>query len=111
VTVSGAGAGFGVGLWAGLSAFDDAVNSDRKVWSSAIVGAGIGAAAGYLIARARQDRPHPSIAIATGRWIPQKEFDRRLFEQMTKAFRFDGSGTVRSAQITLRGIRQRPGAR
>ena len=59
-TISGAGAGFGIGLWAGLSAFDDAVNSDRKVWTSAIVGAGVGAVAGYLIGRARTDRNRPS---------------------------------------------------
>ena len=55
-TVSGAGAGFGVGAWAGLTAFDDAVNSDRKVWTSAVVGAGIGALAGYLIGRSRGSR-------------------------------------------------------
>ena len=59
-TISGAGAGFGIGLWAGLSAFDDAVNSDRKVWTSAIVGAGVGAVAGYLIGRARTGRNRPS---------------------------------------------------
>jgi len=46
-TVSGAGAGFGISLWAGLSAFDDVINSDRKVWTSAIVGAGV-ARAGEL---------------------------------------------------------------
>jgi hypothetical protein len=61
-TVSGAGAGFSIGLCAGLSAFDDAVNSDRKVWTSAIVGAGVGAVAGYLIATAR----HPPSAPSTG---------------------------------------------
>lgn len=59
-TVAGAGAGFGVGLWAGLSAFDDAVNSDRKVWTSAIVSGGIGAVAGYLIGRSRTNHSHPS---------------------------------------------------
>jgi hypothetical protein len=50
-TVSGAGAGFGVGLWAGLTAFDDAINSDRKVWTSAVVGAAIGGVAGYFLGR------------------------------------------------------------
>ena|SRR5687767_8177684 len=52
-TIGGAGAGFGVGLWAGLSAFDDAINSERKVWTTAVVGASIGAVGGYLIGRAR----------------------------------------------------------
>ena len=63
-TVSGGAAGFGVGLWAGLSAFDDAVNSDRKVWTSAAVGAGLGALAGYLIGRARNGRGRVPTAAA-----------------------------------------------
>ena len=69
-TVAGGGAGFGVGLWAGLTAFDDAVNSDRKVWTSAVVGAGIGAVAGYLIGRARDrdGRAHtPAVVERTSR--------------------------------------------
>ena len=52
-TIGGAGAGFGVGLWAGLSAFDDSINSERKVWTTAVVGAAVGAVGGYLIGRAR----------------------------------------------------------
>ena len=52
-TIGGAGAGCGVGLWAGLSAFDDAINSERKVWTTAVVGAAVGAVGGYLIGKAR----------------------------------------------------------
>ena len=52
-TIGGAGAGFGVGLWAGLSAVDDAINSERKVWTTAVVGSAVGAVGGYLIGRAR----------------------------------------------------------
>ena len=65
-TIGGAGAGFGVGLWAGLSAFDDAINSDRKVWTSAVVGAAGGAVGGYLIgkSRARGSRPSTKRSIA-----------------------------------------------
>ena len=55
-TVAGAGGGFNVGLWVGLTKYDDAINSDRKVWTSAIVGAAIGAVGGYLIGRSRADR-------------------------------------------------------
>jgi ABC-type Fe3+-siderophore transport system permease subunit len=56
-TSVGAGAGFGVGLWAGLTAYDDAINSDRKVWTSAIIGAAAGGTLAYLLTRARR---HPS---------------------------------------------------
>ena len=58
-TVVGAGVGFGIGLTAGLAAFDDAINSDRKVWTTAIVGAAVGGTLGYLIGR-RHQRPAPS---------------------------------------------------
>lgn len=61
-TIAGAGGGFGIGLWAGLTKFDDAINSDRKVWTSAVVGAAVGAVGGYLIGRARagRSRSNPS---------------------------------------------------
>lgn len=56
-TIAAAGGGFGIGLWAGLTKFDDAVNSERKVWTTAIVGAAVGGVAGYLIGRSRAARP------------------------------------------------------
>ena len=52
-TIGGAGAGFGIGLWAGLKAFDDSINSERKVWTTAVVSAAVGAVGGYLIGKAR----------------------------------------------------------
>jgi hypothetical protein len=50
-TLVGIGAGFGAGLFIGLNAFDDAVNSDQKVWTSALVGAAAGGLAGGLLSR------------------------------------------------------------
>ena len=50
-TLVGIGAGFGAGLFIGLNAFDDAVNSDQKVWTSALVGAAAGGLAGGLLGR------------------------------------------------------------
>lgn len=88
-TVSGAGGGFGVGLWAGLTAFDDAVNSDRKVWTSAIVGGGVGAVAGYLIGRARNDRSRPAKTINEMRNVQRAAADRRLLDALAKSIRFD----------------------
>ena len=58
-TVVGAGAGFGLGLFLGLNAFDDAINSDRKVWTSAIVGAAAGGTVGYLVGRSQRRAPGP----------------------------------------------------
>ena len=105
-TISGASAGFGIGLWAGLSAFDDAVNSDRKVWTSAIVGAGVGAVAGYLIGRARTDRNRPSTDARVINRERQEAIDPRLLEQVAQSIRFD-RGRVRSAPPPLgKEIRQ-----
>jgi hypothetical protein len=59
-TVVGAGAGFGLGVWAGLTKFDDAINSDRKVWTTAIVSAAAGGVLGFLIDRHRARRPKPT---------------------------------------------------
>ncbi len=50
-TLVGIGAGFGAGLFLGLNAFDDSINSDRKVWTSALVGAAAGGLAGNLLSR------------------------------------------------------------
>ena len=50
-TVVGIGAGFGAGLLIGLNAFDDAIDSDRKVWTSALVGAAAGGLTGNLVGK------------------------------------------------------------
>lgn len=59
-TVIGAAAGFGAGLFIGLNQFDDAIDSDRKVWTSAIVGAAGGGVAGALLSRNIGRSPAPS---------------------------------------------------
>ncbi|HSC26681.1 MAG TPA: hypothetical protein VLD67_05375 [Vicinamibacterales bacterium] len=61
-TVVGAGAGFGIGLWAGLTAFDDAIDSDRKVWTTAILSGVAGGVVGYFIGRRRDAAPRTSTA-------------------------------------------------
>jgi hypothetical protein len=71
-TAIGAGAGFGLGVWAGLTHFDDAVNSDRKVWTTAIVSAAAGGVLGFLVDRRRARGPaNPSAtvtALRPGEW-------------------------------------------
>jgi hypothetical protein len=56
-TVIGAGAGFGAGLLIGLNQFDDAINSEQKVWISALVGAAAGGLAGGLLSRNVRSTP------------------------------------------------------
>ncbi len=57
-TLVGMGAGFGAGLFLGLNAYDDSVNSDRKVWTSALVGAAAGGLAGNLLSRNGRRSPN-----------------------------------------------------
>ena len=56
LTLAGRGGGFAVGLVAGLAAFDDAINSDRKVWTTAALSAVGGAVGGYFLGRALDKR-------------------------------------------------------
>jgi hypothetical protein len=87
-TIGGTGAGFGVGLWAGLSAFDDAINSERKVWTTAVVGAAAGAVGGYLIGRARARNSEPS--------APRSDAGFSIVESRRSPGRGDVLPTVRS---------------
>jgi hypothetical protein len=59
LTVGGGGGGFALGLFTGLSVFDDSINSDRKLWTTAALSAVGGAVGGYFLGRSldkRQDR-------------------------------------------------------
>lgn len=44
----GAAAGFGLGLLIGFRAYDEAINSDQKIWTTAIVGGVIGGVGGWF---------------------------------------------------------------
>ena len=55
-TLVGAGGGFALGLFTGLAAFDDSVNSDRKVWTTALLSAAGGGVGGYFIGRSLDKR-------------------------------------------------------
>jgi hypothetical protein len=57
-------------LFLGLNAYDDAVNSDQKVWTSALVGAAAGGLAGGLLSRNLGRAPQVK---ATGSVVPQAE--------------------------------------
>ena len=52
-TVIGAGAGFAAGVYLGFAKFDDATYAERKIWTSALVGAAAGGVAGALLSRNR----------------------------------------------------------
>jgi hypothetical protein len=59
---AGAGAGFAAGVWFGLSRFDDSINSDRKVWTSAIVGAAAGGLGGFFLGKSFDRRSDTRVA-------------------------------------------------
>jgi len=54
--LAGGGGGFLLGTFAGLATFDDAINSDRKVWTTAALSAVGGAVGGYFLGRALDKR-------------------------------------------------------
>ena len=56
LTVAGGGGAFALGVFVGLNAFDDAVNSDRKLWTTAALSAAGGAVGGYFLGRALDKR-------------------------------------------------------
>jgi hypothetical protein len=56
-TAIGAGAGFAAGVFLGLNKFDDAIDSDRKVWTAALLGAAGGGVAGALLSRNVGSKP------------------------------------------------------
>lgn len=51
-TIAGGGGGAAIGLFAGLSAFDDATNSESKVTTTAVLSGIGGAVGGYFLGRA-----------------------------------------------------------
>ena len=81
-TAVGAGAGFGLGVWVGLTKFDDAINGDRKVWTTAIVSAAIGGVLGYLVDR-RQARAHPSMRTPPSTLGPTASWQRAVYGSTT----------------------------
>lgn len=74
----GAGVGFGLGLLLGFRAYDEAINSDQKIWTSAIVGGAIGGIGGWVASR-RMDRGSHSFV-----WPAQS-----IEEKITKGIRAD----------------------
>lgn len=86
----GAGGGFGIGLWAGLTAFDDAIHADRKVWTTAVAGAGAGAATGYLLYRAthRADASAPDPSAARRTNGPATPLSLAAMEALARTVRF-----------------------
>jgi hypothetical protein len=74
LTIGGAGGGFALGLFGGLAAFDDAVNSDRKVWTTAILAGVAGGVGGYFLGRSLDKH-----ANTAWRYVPDP-LDRNLMD-------------------------------
>ena len=96
LTIAGGGGGFAVGTFVGLAAFDDATNSDGKVWTTAALSGVGGAVAGYFIGRALDKRP-------------KKTTVTQMREELERRFRPGLRGWLRRG-MGLRTVHQRPGA-
>jgi hypothetical protein len=59
----GAGGGFGLGLLIGFNAFDESINSDAKIWTTAAVCAGVGGLLGWLFARHMDKPAHMQLSV------------------------------------------------
>lgn len=87
----GAGVGFGLGLLIGFRAYDESINSDQKIWTSAIVGGAIGGMGGW-VASSRMD--HGSHRVV---W-PVQDID----EKITNGLRADAMRRrVRAVQYSF----------
>lgn len=51
LTIVGVGGGFTAGMFVGISAYDDAINSERKVWTTAALMSAAGGVGGFLLGR------------------------------------------------------------
>jgi hypothetical protein len=80
--LAGGGGGFALGLVAGLAAFDDATNSDRKVWTTAVLSAVGGAVGGYFLGRALDKRTKKTNVT----WTPD-QLEKSLLRSQRSALR------------------------
>jgi hypothetical protein len=70
-TIAGAAGGFGLGVYLGFKYFDDAIYSERKIWTTTIVSAIAGGVAGYLIGHARRQRTPSAAPAPPMRAVPE----------------------------------------
>lgn len=81
LTLAGLGGGFVVGTFVGLDAFDQAINSEQKVFFTAFAAAAAGAVGGYFLGRAIDK----SKSQVTWLWVPD-ELDRSLMRTRSLAY-------------------------
>jgi hypothetical protein len=91
-TTVGAAAGFSFGLWLGLAAFDDDVNSESKVWATAVAtGAASGIAAYLLDRRASRPRPTSASRPSVG---PRSALSDAEVQALSRTFRLGGGARL-----------------
>ncbi|MGE5359580.1 MAG: hypothetical protein ACM3NQ_11225 [Bacteroidales bacterium] len=69
-TIVGIAGGFALGVLAGIGAYDDAINSDQKVWTVATLCAAGGGIGGYLLGNAIDHRGQRGAVSKTMRPLP-----------------------------------------
>jgi len=85
----GAGAGFGLGLLAGLAAFDEARHSERKIWTTAAVGGVAGGVTAWLLSRGRGQG-----ASATRSDVPAKRLTEEEVRLLAGSVRLSPAATT-----------------
>ncbi len=98
LTLAGGGGGFAGGLFAGLAAFDDATNSDRKVWTTAALSGVGGAVAGYFIGRALDKRPKKTTVTQMREELERNSIQSRW---LAPAWNRSANGSAASGRIGL----------
>jgi hypothetical protein len=78
--IVGAAGGFALGLFGGLTWFDDAVDSERKIWGTALGVAAAGGVAGYFVGRSldpgRRGQRGAALAAAPRPVLPFRQLGR-----------------------------------
>lgn len=98
LTLAGGGGGFAGGLFAGLAAFDDATNSDRKVWTTAALSGVGGAVAGYFIGRALDKRPKKTTVTQMREELERNSIQSRW---LAPAWKMSANGSAASRRVAL----------
>jgi hypothetical protein len=104
-SISCAGGGFALGVFAGIGAFDDSINASKKITTTALIAAAGGAIGGYFLGRALDKRDTKTKVT----WAPD-ELDRGLMRARWSAGQSIEMRDLKIAPVLNTGFLPFPGA-